>query len=219
MVGMSEEEWDNLSYSEQVKIDKERADREYAKKREKYLEERQPNSEERGEPSKHSAFVSNNGVSNRPLSPQNPVKVIRCTEIARSTGKQCGRWALRGTNVCQKHGGSLPHVKEHAAAVVEAARLRLIGMSDQAIDVIEDLSLNATAEQVRLKASTEILDRAGVRAGVEVDFSGQVDLTVETAADRTRRHLEETARRMAEARRIQEAADEDVVDAEIVEES
>jgi hypothetical protein len=38
-----------------------------------------------------------------------------------------------------------------------------------AVDVLEDLMENAASEPVRLKASTEILDRAGVRGGIEFD--------------------------------------------------
>ena len=55
------------------------------------------NTEIQGNPSKHSAFASTtDGISNRELSLQNPVKVVRCTAIARSTGKQCGRFSIRG---------------------------------------------------------------------------------------------------------------------------
>lgn len=168
--------------------------------------------------SKHNTLGSTtNGVSNRPLSPQNPVKVIQCTAMARSTGKQCTRWSLRGSNVCPKHGGQLPTVKAHAAALVEAARLRLIGMSDQAVDVLEDLSLGATAEQVRLRAAESILDRSGIRAGSDV-FVATEDTRTESAADRLSRQLEETSNRLEQARkRIEEAKQaEDVVDAEIV---
>lgn len=190
------------------------------------------NSAAKGAPSKHSAFgATTNGVSNRALSPQNPVKVIQCTAIARSTGKRCGRFSVRGTNVCIKHGASFPTVRAKAEAVTEAARMRLLDMADQAIDVIEDLSLNSTADQVRLKASTEILDRAGIRGGMEIDFGGEVTHTLETAADRTRKQLEATSNRLAEARRLAEekagavladadgsdALDGDVIDAEIIE--
>jgi hypothetical protein len=45
-----------------------------------------------------------------------------------------------------------------------------------AVDVLEELMESAQSEPVRLKASTEILDRAGVRGGVELDVG--VDVTV-----------------------------------------
>lgn len=186
------------------------------------MDEEEKSTEVDNVPSKYSAR-STDGKSNRRISPQNPVQVIRCTATARSTGQRCGRWSLRGSNVCAKHGGQLPTVKAHAQAVVEAARLRLLDMADQAIDVIEDLSLNATAEQVRLKASTEILDRSGIRGGTEVLVAVE-DNRTETAAERTMRHLEETSKRLedfkkaAEEKAAKSAADgSDVIDAELVE--
>ena len=44
-----------------------------------------------------------------------------------------------------------------------------------AVDVLEDLMQFAASEPVKLKASTEILDRAGVRGGVELD--GNISVT------------------------------------------
>lgn len=184
-----------------------------------------------------------------------PVPVARCRSIARSTGERCRRWGLRGTTkivpqddgtimvggLCQKHGGSLPNVQEHAAAVIEAARLRIIGLADMAVDVLEDLALNSTADQVRLGASRDLLDRANVKGTTEIDV--KVEHTLETAADRTRRHLEETAERLQHARDAETARreaiatqaadaavrfargigaladeDEDIVDVEVVDE-
>jgi hypothetical protein len=52
---------------------------------------------------------------------------------------------------------------------VERARKKLVQAASYAVDVLEELMEGAISEPVRLKASTEILDRAGVRGGVEVD--------------------------------------------------
>lgn len=104
-----------------------------------------------------------------------PVPVVRCTYIFPDThdrpGEQCKRWSLRGTTVCIKHGGNLPSVREHSEAMVESARLRLIGSTDKAVDWLLDLAENSTSDAVRLKATTEVMDRAGVRGGVELDVS------------------------------------------------
>lgn len=188
-------------------------------------------------PSKHSTDGFTNGVSNRKLTVANPVPTVQCTNIARSTGKRCRRFSLRGANVCVKHGGQLPNVQEHAAAVVEAARLRMVGLADEAVDIIHDLALNSTADNVRLKASTEILDRAGVRTNPEIEVTVTHN-EGETAAERTQRALMEIAERTAAARAAAEEKmaqvardtadvaeqldrvlrqDEDVVDAEILE--
>jgi hypothetical protein len=47
---------------------------------------------------------------------------IRCTKKKHSTGKPCGRWAIRGSTVCPSHGGSIPAVKAKAAKNVEIAQ-------------------------------------------------------------------------------------------------
>jgi hypothetical protein len=39
-----------------------------------------------------------------------------------------------------------------------------------AVDKLEELMENAVSEPVKLKAATEILDRAGIRAGMEIDL-------------------------------------------------
>lgn len=99
---------------------------------------------------------------------QEPVPPIRCVAIAKATGEQCKRWSLRGAKVCPKHGGRLPNVKEHAEAVVESARMRLMGLADEAVDGLEDLIKSGTAPQVRLGAIKEVLDRAGLKGGPDV---------------------------------------------------
>lgn len=139
-----------------------------------------------------------------------PVPVVRCTAI-RKDGERCRRWSLRGTTVCLQHGGRLPRVQDHATAVVESARLRLIDMADGAVDQIEDLMLNGTAEKIRLDASREVLNRAGINGPVEIDV--QVTHN-ESPADRARKKLEDTASKLA-AQLSSREKDEDVVDAEV----
>lgn len=102
-----------------------------------------------------------------------PLPVVQCTATTRTgprAGQRCGKWSIAGATVCLSHGANLPRVKEAAQDRVEAARLRMIGLADDAIDTIEDLVTNATQENVRLKAATEILDRVGIK--------GAPDLTV-----------------------------------------
>lgn len=99
--------------------------------------------------------------------PTEPVPVVRCTATKRD-GTRCAKWSLRGTTVCLSHGAQLPNVREHAQAVVEAARMRMIGMVDDALDTIEDLATNASQDAVKLKAATEILDRAGLKGAPDL---------------------------------------------------
>ena len=137
-----------------------------------------------------------------------PVPVVRCTYIYPDThskpGEQCRAWSLRGCLKCIKHGGNLPNVRAHAEAVVESARLRLIGSTDQAVDWLLDLAENSTSDAVRLKATTEVMDRAGVKGGMEVDVNvthstDPAELLRERLATLRKRTIEgEIAKRTAE---------------------
>lgn len=144
---------------------------------------------------------------------EKPVPVVRCTQIKKD-GNRCGRWSIRGTTKCLVHGGRLPSVREHAAATVEAARLRLIDLSDPAIDVLDDLIQPGTADQIRLKAATEILDRAGVRGGFEVDM--EVNVGGMSPAETVATRLEEISKRLrgdvAEEIEVEIVTDDDSTD-------
>lgn len=152
--------------------------------------------------------------------PSQPVPVVRCVQIKKD-GTRCRRWSLRGYTKCKSHSGPgalLPdgNVKKYAAAVIEAAKLRLIEESDDAISGLVSLTQPGTAEQIRLKAYTEILDRAGVRGGYEVDVAVEV---TDDPSDELRKRL--TSLRegaLAKQRMIYEAT-ADVVDGEVLEDS
>jgi hypothetical protein len=128
-----------------------------------------------------------------------PIPVVRCQylfpESHDRAGEQCKKWSLRGTTVCFRHGGQLPNVQAHAAATVEHYRLRLVDAGDMAIDRVVWLAENAGSEAVSLKASTEILDRIGVRGGSELEVT--VD-NREDAAQAVRDRLATIRRRTLE---------------------
>jgi hypothetical protein len=96
-----------------------------------------------------------------------PVPPIRCMHV-KADGARCGRWSIRGGTKCQVHSG--PAAKRRAAEKVEIARLRLADMSDDAIDVLRDLIAPGTNDAIRLKAATEILDRAGVKGASDINI-------------------------------------------------
>ena len=143
-----------------------------------------------------------------------PVPVVRCTYIFPDTharpGEQCKRWSLRGTVKCIKHGGQLPGVREHSEAVVESARLRLIGATDEAVDWLLDLAERSTSDAVRLKATTEVLDRAGVRGGVEVDVNVSES---QNPGDVLRERLEQLKKRTIEGQLADAAAHQEAIEA------
>jgi len=97
-----------------------------------------------------------------------PIPVLQCTALKKN-GERCKRWSIRGASVCISHGGKIPAVQKKAAAMVESARMRLMDLTDDAVDVLEELTRVGTADAIRLKAATEILDRAGVKGGMDVN--------------------------------------------------
>jgi hypothetical protein len=124
---------------------------------------------------------------------------------------------------CRIHLGS---VQRRPGEDIERARAKLTQAAPYAVDVLEDLMQNAQSEPVKLKASTEILDRAGVRGGIE--FDARLEVTdgrqpAQVVAERLQRLAAgaiQVAAKMAEAGlEIPKDAESDIEDAEIVEES
>lgn len=102
-----------------------------------------------------------------------PLPVVRCTGTVRNgdrTGERCGRWSIQGHDKCMVHGASLPNVQAAAAKKVEAAKLRLIEDADLAVDTLFELLQGTTADNVKLGAAKEILDRAGVKGAIDVNI-------------------------------------------------
>lgn len=92
----------------------------------------------------------------------------RCRAI-KDDGLRCMLWSSgrpKDDGLCRVHLRSL---KKRPGEDIERARAKLTQAAPYAVDMLEDLMQNAISEPVKLKASTEILDRAGVRGGVEVD--------------------------------------------------
>jgi hypothetical protein len=86
--------------------------------------------------------------------------------------------------------------------------------------MLEDLMENAESEPVKLKAATEILDRAGVRGGIEIDSNVNIDVrpAASIIAERLNRLAAgaiEASAKLAEAGLIIEP-DKDIIDAEVV---
>ena len=73
--------------------------------------------------------------------------------------------------MCRVH---LRHVNKSPSDDIERARKKIIQSAPYAVDTLEELMQTATSEPVKLKAATEILDRAGVRGGIELDANVSV---------------------------------------------
>ena len=91
----------------------------------------------------------------------------RC-RLTKTDGTRCQLWnsgRIKDDGLCRIHLGST----RRTANNVEIARQKISQASTYAVDVLEELMETAISEPVKLKAATEILDRAGVRGGVELN--------------------------------------------------
>ena len=99
----------------------------------------------------------------------------RCRQIKDDTIR-CMLWSSgrpKDDGLCRIH---LRSTKHKTSDDIERARNKLMQAAPYAVDVLEDLMESAESEPVKLKAATEILDRAGVRGGIEVDTSVNIDV-------------------------------------------
>lgn len=140
-----------------------------------------------------------------------PVPVVRCTAKSSTSGERCKRWSLRGTTVCTSHGAQLPNVRDHSEAVVESARMRLMGLADVAVDGLEDLLTSATMANVRLGAIKEVLDRAGIKGSPDLTVEVNHNVSYKDEIQKKLQNIREAKEKMAAG-----TVEEDIVDAEIV---
>jgi len=141
-----------------------------------------------------------------------PLPQYRCRQISSLTARRCTDRALPGAYLCLAHGGDLPQVREAATESIAIAKRKLAALAEPAVDVLARImDDDAVPTQVRLKAATEVLDRAGVRGGIEIEAKHEISIT--SSRDRI----------IAQLDRLQEAADKKaelqaavVVDAEVV---
>lgn len=76
--------------------------------------------------------------------------------------KDCGNWAAIGSDVCSSHGGNAPQV-------IAAAKKTLALATRNIADVLQNIAMDERLPpETRIKAAKEIMDRAGIRAGVDL---------------------------------------------------
>lgn len=91
----------------------------------------------------------------------------RCNHV-KSDSIRCMWWSsgkAKDSGLCRIH---LRYIAKRTTEDIQKARDRLSQAAPYAVDQLETLMTEAISEQVRLKASTEILDRAGIRGGTEI---------------------------------------------------
>lgn len=137
----------------------------------------------------------------------------RCSHI-KEDGIRCMLWGSgrpKDDGLCRVH---LRSVKKKTSDDIERAREKLTQAAPYAVDKLEELMEYAESEPVKLKAATEILDRAGVRGGLELDTTVNID--VRPAASIIAERLDRLAAGaiQAAARLAEDGAS--VIDAEVV---
>jgi hypothetical protein len=96
----------------------------------------------------------------------------RC-RIIKDDGLRCMLWSsgrIKDDGLCRVH----LKTQRKPGEDVERARRKLMQSAPYAVDVMEELMETAISEPVRLKAASEILDRAGVRAGMDIGIDVEV---------------------------------------------
>ena len=146
----------------------------------------------------------------------------RCQAI-KDDGIRCQLWTsgrLQDDGLCRVH---LRSIKHRPGDDIERARAKLTQAAPYAVDVLEDMMTNAESEPVKLKAATEILDRAGIRGGVELDTNVNIDVrpAASVIAERLNRlaiNANDAASKLVDLG-IKVEADKDIIDAEVVTDS
>ena len=126
-----------------------------------------------------------------PKSPRRaPASLPHRCRIVKTDGIRCMLWTsgrVKDDGLCRVHLRTV----RRPGADIERARAKLVQSAPYAVDVLEDIMENGQSEPARLKAATEILDRAGVRGGVELDVG--VDVQIRSAADIVNERLQRLA--------------------------
>ena len=96
----------------------------------------------------------------------------QCGAKSKSTGKQCGRQAIRGANVCHFHGGASPQVQQ-------SARRRLAILVDPAIDIFQKILQPGKGytvkRELQVTVARDVLDRAGLKSKDEILLTHEFD--------------------------------------------
>jgi hypothetical protein len=154
-----------------------------------------------------------------------PILPTRCKRV-RADGSRCWNWswpAASANGFCRSHCDRFAFdAVGQMNKLNDAAKMRLSQLTEPSLAALEDLVLNSSVPQVRLKAATEILDRVGIRGGTELTVSGTVEHEVKDPSIEVRERLDALATRLA-PKELEEAEPElpgsgIIVEAELIEE-
>lgn len=147
-----------------------------------------------------------------------PIPAVQCTGTVRSgprMGERCDRWSTIGSEKCVVHGAQLPNVKKAAEARKDAARLKLLNITEDAADMVEYLMNYSSQDQIKLKAALEVLDRAGIKGGADITVDHQLTLAPSKMLEDK---IAEMANRLQKEKEkdFTEPAELDIIESEVV---
>jgi hypothetical protein len=157
------------------------------------------------------ARAAERAAAGEPPPKRRPDMPVRCTRV-RNDGVRCWAWATEG-DLCKSHG-LRSYLAEDAGYQAMLARRRVAEALVDAVDTVIDLSQNAASEPVRLKASTELLDRGGVHSATDVNVTHAVEQSDPAAVVRER--LAALAKRAAALEAPGGEGADGIVDGEVV---
>jgi hypothetical protein len=86
-------------------------------------------------------------------------------------GRKCNKLAIPGSIRCELHGGrQIP--PEELKEIVRKSYELILSTSTAAVETTLDIMQNSVDDKVRLKAAEMLLDRAGLRPGVDITVNG-----------------------------------------------
>lgn len=158
-----------------------------------------------------------------------PSRLVRAPSrcVARKAdGSRCWYWndgSINRDSVCAKHTRQAPKNGNVKPDLITLARNRLTSAAHGAVDELESLMNTAVSEPVRLGAAKEILDRVGIRGGIEIEQ--KVEVTTNSASELLAKRLADLAEKgkkrdelmeLVQARDKPEPEPETIVVAEVV---
>jgi hypothetical protein len=137
---------------------------------------------------------------------------VWCTWTKPTGNYRCRRPAVNGSVRCEIHGGLLVDQKK-MAELLEAGAKKLVSAADMAVDVLVELAQTSPNDLVRVRAAEDILDRAGLAPGQQVEVTVKsTESPVSVIAER----LDKLAQ-FAVTDGSKNSLEDDAIDAEIIE--
>ena len=104
---------------------------------------------------------------------------IQCERV-KTDGERCKALGEPGARFCRFHGGRAPSTRKTADELVESYKSKIVELGDKALKNLER-KLDSNNDAVSLRASLEILDRAG--AGSTRKSESNVTITQKSELD------------------------------------